>query len=390
MIEQNFNAIDYVSSHIPDNAFKHSMLVACQHLLPTVEVLLEALFQKGLLPEDVYLIGKCYSTNEVTVKNIRQMGVNVCVSSSLFDSYKPYEEDFKSHIQQFVKKIPIERKKYKNILVLDDGGDLHLAVQQIFGNITSHVSGVEQTTRGYAKLYKLNIKYPVINVARSQSKLEVESPMVAEAIVRGLNKYLEEIPCLVERVLLVGNGCIGNALAKSLNSKYDIIRYDLNPKLSDFHENQLKNVDLDVNMVLGCSGNNILPFLERNNILRKKVILASCSSTDVEFGHEKLRLQDRRFFYCHKTVEANGVYLLNGGFPVNFLGGSEYSIHPSKFQLTNSLLIFGLYQSIHEKEKSKGLIKLKEEVQKFICAQYFSRDLKTIVKNKDSYYPCLQ
>ncbi len=325
-------------------------VIARQHLLSTTYDLFERLFAKNLKPKNTFLLGKCYSTNKETFDNFTSKGVYVSPYSTAFDSYRSFDEQSREVIEELLDSAA-HLSGLERVVILDDGGDLILAANKIFKN----ACGVEQTSSGFRKISQAPLEYPVVNVARSEAKLKLESPMIAEAIAVKLQPYLKND----SKVLVVGNGPIGNSIYEKLSK-----RYFVTSKQELFSDSKLK---LDIyDIIIGCTGDTIIQ-PDQLKQCKKGAILASASSSDTEFPAVNLRKKTIRTYDCHQTISVDDIILLNSGFPINF-DGSKDSVPPEKIQLTRSLLLVGIYQALES--KNKGLIELNREMQGKIVQRY--------------------
>lgn len=368
---KDFPLIEYVLSFFPDNMLDNSILIGCQHLLPSVQLLLNALFKKGLPSQNVALIGKCYSSSIDTIKTLQGNGVFIDPLSLSFDSHKSYKSEFYSFIKRFLTS-RIKNKNfsnYENVIILDDGGDLHLLTNKLLHDFTNLI-GVEQTSRGIQQLRKIDLPYPIVNVARSKIKLIYESPMVAEAVVKELKNHLLQTNINPNHILVIGKGSIGQAVTKQLKKDlYQVTAFDFLASKSDVSRSGLKKLANHIDLIIGCTGTNILPLIKKYGLLKKGLVLASASSSDLEFDAPYFRLQCTKTNDCHTNINADGIHLLNCGFPINFYGGNKDQVSLTKFQLTTALLLAGVLQELPSKNKNK-LIDLDDNLQACIIKKF--------------------
>lgn len=356
-----------LSCDYPNNLLKNCYLIACQHILPSTRLLIHSLFDLGLSSEKTALIGKCYSTSQKTYTDLKNEGVYVCPSSLHFNSYETFDMQFQSNISNFLQKSiqqlrpPVEAK----IIILDDGGEL---INQAWKFLQRrwNLLGVEQTSSGYYKLKQLKLNFPVVNVARSQLKLEVESPMIAEAQAVQIIKKISLLGSF-KKGLLIGNGAIGKALFEKLSSQYDISRYDKIASRSDLNRSEL--CLKHYGFIIGTTGRIIVGQKEYSK-LKKEVVLISSSSSDREFDAVNLRRQRKKMDDCHQDVWCDGVLLANCGFPINFYGSQEDSVHLDKIQLTMGMLFEGVCQGMLEKHSKNGLTNLNQDRQEKILSLF--------------------
>jgi S-adenosylhomocysteine hydrolase len=330
--------LEVVSGIYKDTDLREVILIACQHLLGTTVDLFDSLIEKGLKPENVYIIGKCYSTDRRVVDVLRARGMFVSPDSESFNSSISFDEQFQSYIDFFIRNIKIDFAQCEKIIVLDDGGHLLLYLNDFLKN-SNKIVGIEQTSSGYNRLHKIDLKFPVINVARSQVKLEVESPIIAQALFNKLESYIQLSKVGKTDILVVGLGYIGSFLLKLLKETYLVTGIDSIELHTDISK---------YNFIIGATGECIIHPGDFSR-LNKKVFLASVSSSDREFSASYLRTLAPQSTDCHKDVVVNGITLLNGGFPINFdQSESECGLAPDKIQLTRALLFAGVCQSLTE------------------------------------------
>ena len=255
---------------------------------------------------------------------------------------------------------------YEKIIVLEDGGNLLSQANQIL-KTTEKIVGIEQTSAGYEKLKDLKLNFPIINVARSYAKLKVESPMIAKTFIERLNHALSKLKLVPKMVLILGAGAIGNAIQEKLKEKYIIKKYDLDSKLSNYKIDELKEILGSFDMIIGCTGKEIIN-LSLYKYLKEGVILASASSSDREFSAVSLRKKINDKINCHGHIKVNDFYLLNCGFPVNF-DGAENSANPNDIQITLALLFAAICLATKEKYVT-GLIELDSNIQNLIIEKF--------------------
>ena len=340
--------LQFVSNQYQDVALDKTLVIACQHILGTTFNLFEELFEKGLKPQNVFIIGKCYSTNKETFDLFKKTGVNISDYSVMFDSHISFDEQFKSYIEEFLKNIQssIDLNSFDKIIILDDGGYL-ITFSNDFLKDFSNVVGIEQTSSGYEKIKSIQTNFPVINIARSKAKLEIESPFIAEISVEKIEEYLLKYKITNPNILIVGVGYIGIAISILLKNKYKVSCCDILQQKCDFggdYKNHLNEFDL----IIGATGTSaILP--QEFGILKNGVLLASVSSSDREFSAVYLRQLVKKVENCHEDIKINGITLLNCGFPINFNDGKQHIVIPEKIQITRALLLAGVFEAVTNK-----------------------------------------
>lgn len=372
--------LDLVESVFESNSLvnlENVVLIGAQHILPSTLTMLNSFFERGLSPENVFLIGKCYSTDIQTYYRLLDLGVYVCPSSLTFKKQVAFDSQYTSNIRSFVNKslamLPSRNKPC--IVVLDDGGML-ISQLNDYADKKSSIVGLEQTTSGYQRIKKLNLKMGVINVARSKAKLQYESKIIAKTVVRELcNKFATRQIHDPERVLIFGNGAIGNATAAALEGHFNTSFVDIDPKKSDIFLDETMQSIQEFDLIIGCVGKTILS-LENIKKLRKGTTLVSLSSSDREFEIVALRSQSSLIFSCHDDFNWNGINILNCGFPLNFSGiASDVDIQ--EFELTRSLLTLGVLQGIQQRSE-KGLLPLCDAGQNMLISRFLEKYSKSL------------
>jgi S-adenosylhomocysteine hydrolase len=357
--------LEYLAHAMPKDLLGDVYLIGCQHILPSTHLMLKSMMDLGLQAENIGMIGKCYSTSKLAMENMIQDGIYVCKSSVSFDSHESFDAQFRNNIEMFLKQqiIKMDIKKDSKIIILDDGGELLLAAHNLLTDY-KYIYGVEQTSSGYHKLNEVDLRYPIVNVARSKAKLNIESPMIIESIDTQLTNALSVLSLKPTSCLIIGNGYIGKCLLERLQNRYALINcYDIERYKSDLTHMDLNEYDL----IIGATGRNVI---SNNNMLRKGHILVSVSSSDREFNSVTFRNLLPRNTDCHQHVLCNDVWLLNSGFPINFYGTDYDNVPLLDIQLTIGLLFSGVLQLLSRMEHHYGFIELDENLQNTIISNY--------------------
>jgi hypothetical protein len=347
--------------------------------------MLQMLFMRGLQPGNTYLLGKCYSTNKDTVHLLEDDGVNICPESMQYDPYRSYDDQTNEHVQVLIDHAAEATAAGKRVTVLDSGGHVLEAINQRTEIPCDRIVGIEQTSSGFHTMKEKELRFPVLNVARSPIKLEIESPWVADTVVEKLLPRLRALPQAWQRhakharelslnILAIGGGAIGAALRERFQEDMNI--FDIDSTRSNIPESDFIAALSRADIVFGNTGKISLPS-ELHRHLKNQAVLASTSSSDREFDAFHLRQQLPPDTDCHAdsplTVQETGhsIYLLNQGFPVNFTGQSE--IAPlERIQLTAALLMSGVLDA-HRYAGLKGMIEYPTHahplIQQFVAEQ---------------------
>ena len=322
---QELKLLDHLQSKFKDVNLSNVALVSCQHILQSNYITLEYLFKLGLKPENTFLLGKAYSSNKKVAEQLSSIGVNVHPHSFSFDSHESYDFQFQKYTREFIFEITESIKKLNGIdkiIVLDDGGYLISKINP--STFQKKIVAVEWTTSGYRKLLGVDLEIPVLNMARSKTKLAIESPIIGLGVVQKIKKQYPKIFSSDKKALVVGAGPIGLSVKKSLSEfqkNSDVV--DLDFSLA----NETDNYDL----IVGCTGENI--FGEKDLEKVDGVLLVSASSSDREFSAVEIRKKFPKNNDPHKEYVDEHATLANSGFPINFDGNMQF-LPLEKIQIT--------------------------------------------------------
>jgi S-adenosylhomocysteine hydrolase len=334
--------LEYTSSLFPHANLSNTLVIACQHILGTTYDLFDELFKKGLKPENTYLLGKCYSTNDDVFKRFRDRGV------------------FQAYIDDFVKSIKVDFHSFEKVIILDDGGFL-LSYANDFMNI-KNVVGIEQTSSGFSKIKDISLNYPIVNVARSKAKLEYESPLIAQLVIEKIESHFLSAGITDPNILIIGQGYIGKNISTLLKEKYHVTALDISQDNAHLDKSSWSEFDV----IIGATGKNVIQPGDFST-LKAGVALISVSSSDREFSAAYLRALLPKNQDCHANIDTGKITLLNSGFPINF-DGKEHSMPPEQAQLTRSLLLAGVCHGFEMKEL--GIIDLDMKIQESIIKEF--------------------
>ncbi|MBT7902282.1 hypothetical protein HN587_00325 [Candidatus Woesearchaeota archaeon] len=355
----NKNSLFGVVGELYDRSLEDVIIVGCQHFLEGQYLLFSQLFSCGLLPENTYLIGKSYSFNNSVQRDLSALGVSVY--SYEFNSHLSFDDQFSKHILQFIQLVKNKANlKDKHVVVIDDGGALLSVASNYF---CENLSGVEQTSSGYS-IIKNNVSFPIVNVARSKTKLIMETPHIVDCFLNKLNFYLDKYGLVPQRALILGGGPIGVEVQKQLNFETCIFDTDLQKRT--INQNDLHEFLCNFDLIVGASGNMSLR-MNDYSYLREGTVLASISSSDREFDSVKFRVKFPKTSNPHQDYHIGGIYLLNSGFPLTF-DGSRVAVPTENIILTQSLMFAGVYESLNH--KTCGLYDLSSVVQRNLVEVY--------------------
>jgi NAD binding domain of 6-phosphogluconate dehydrogenase len=388
-----------------------TVLVAHQHILGSVASQFEAMWRLGLAPKRTFVIGKPYSTSRLTATYLERRGCQVQSSLSFDredilapDWYQSAREDaLRRFFGQVVR--DLRNSDVTKLIVLDDGGlvlqwlnktyDGELLPEaEMSGLAALRVVGVEQTTFGSHLLARLDksrrraaryeVPVPVANVAQAYLKLKLESPLIAESVVRELTEWIRSSDAKGSHTLslarasvgVIGYGSVGAAVCKRLEDEIGrrAVVYDEEASRASVamtHGFRVVQSPAELarecSVIIGCTGARDGVALEADE-LSPGTILASASSGNYEFTRAFLtrhrpsrppvinpEITPQRpasaFDWVHSIfpVKRSGgeVFVLNGGFPVNFTGAVD-PIKPDQIELTRCLMLTGVAAALRQ------------------------------------------
>jgi S-adenosylhomocysteine hydrolase len=359
--------IEKLAELFDDLNLENTLIMSVQHLCSTTEVLFDALLDLNLHPENLYAVGKCYSTNPEVLIRLRQRGINALLSSSTFNCVMPFDSYFDQNIDEMIMQAISSNDlfSFEKIIILDDGGHLLERANSLLPKGLP-VVGIEQTSSGFNKMKDKNLSFPVINLARSWSKLEYESPIIISLATKKIKYIIENLDFNINKVLIIGFGVLGKKIYEILNDIYLISIFDSVPEKSMITLDEFKSRLREFDLIIGCTGSTSITF-DDFRYLKKPVILASISSSDREFESFKFR-RLKPVNNCHSHVMSDGIVLLNCGFPITF--DDDYdSIDTDDFQLTRALILASIYQASVTDHNLCGFLPLEDDLQDMILQQ---------------------
>ncbi len=362
--------IERLTQLFDDLNLENTLIVSVQHLCSTTEVLFDALLDLNLYPENLYVVGKCYSTNPNVLVHLRKKGINALFSSSSFKCSVPFDIDFDRNVDEMIKQVisSNDLSSFERIIILDDGGHLLERAEALLPKGLP-VVGIEQTSSGFNRMKDKSLPFPIINLARSWLKLEYESQIIIALVLRKLKEKLDQLDCNVRKVLLIGYGVLGQKIHEILKDRYLISIFDSVPEKSTIAPDEFKARLGEFDLIIGCTGSTSLTF-DDFRYLKKPVILASISSSDREFESFRFRKLNP-VKNCHSHVVVDGITLLNCGFPITF--DEDYdSIDTDDFQLTRALILASVYQASVPSQSLHGFVPMDDELQHMILKEMHS------------------
>lgn len=325
-------------------------LVGCQHLMEPQLKMFEYLTRFGFDPEKIIMLGKAYSTNVEVLAELQKK--NIKAVQPKFSGIS-FDQEHKNNCEAILKEIPENAR----CIVLDDGGEL---IKAFTRNNRSVLFGVEQTSSGFRNLEKEMLPFPVLNVARSVTKLTQEAPLVARHLNERILAYLSQKGVTNPSVLIVGLGPIGESIAETFKqSGIEVEGLDVKYGHTNLIE-KIQNIKPDV--VIGATGTSILAEKEVKNMnSSRKLFFISASSSDREFPVVAFRSKEE----VHEDVAYKNITFVNNGFPFSFMG-NRYEMTPIEIEKTICLLGGAVMYGATKRVSETGLQEIPSELEDII------------------------
>ena len=381
------------------DVFKNKMILCVQHFLSDLPTFVAFLVKLGADYKDIYFLQKTYEYPErkyvsqyLTDKKCTVERLSAVISSEQINTKKAL-------LKKALEKCKSSGKK---LVIIEDGGYFTpLLDQEEFKKYKKLCIGaVEQTTRGIRndrKIPKSKISFPIINVAKSTLKSEIESPEVAQTLAQNI-RYIcthNSVHWHIESIgiLILGCGAIGQKAAEKIyNMGFKVFVYDKSKtKLENLSEQWgknnikitvLKKID-DVSrfdILLGLSGERTIT---RDIILRCKdnAILTSGSSETYEIDLKTI--EESTIEPLGKNIKRlkgipiteynlknnKSIRVVCNGEPINFQlssGIPKVSIEPVLMQL-----LWGAVRVCVNPPLKKGIVSFPKETEQQIRKEFF-------------------
>lgn len=300
-----------------------------QHLYPdTLRLLL--LLHKHIPLQCVIGIG--YSGNTDVVETLTHAGIKVVTPR-----YEVLEETVRTELALTLDTC---RTNDLTLLIHEVGGYAVKCLHQHFPDSIALVSGaVEITKQGVWVAEQLpELKIPQLNCAQTRLK-QIEGKMVGEAVVTALDVILREMgySTVGREALVLGYGWVGRGTAVSLRNRglqVSVLDSDVIQCVDATVDGFLVPRDSPVSttpsrwaIVVGATGHQSISASLMDS-LPDRCFLVSGASKDHEIDLPYLHENSVTTTRIHQHVEAmmtndgRTLFLVNGGFPVNFTGAS--------------------------------------------------------------------
>ncbi len=310
----------------------------------------EGFIQHRFNPENITILGKAYSSNNEVISSLTQKGVRV-IQPHFYGS--SFDEEHIINCRSVVESIT----NNKRVIIIDDGAEL---IKSFTTSDKKVWFAIEQTSSGFRKLETEEPDFPIVNVARSTTKLVQESPLIARLCFERINDYLLEKAINNPSILIIGLGPIGEAILQIFKQNhYSVSGFDI----KHGHSDVLSSIkELDPNVIIGATGFEILTRKELDSLTSNKPLhLISVSSSDREFPVAAFRSGDE----IHKDVIYKNITFVNNGFPITFKGNKN-ELTPIEIEKTICLLAGSVLYGITNNIKTKGLVNVADELEDLI------------------------
>lgn len=362
-------------------------IIYVQHSFQTSLNVVDAFIKLGALPSNIMILDKPYSNCPGIAEGLSERHVRYQPGSppQLLGGYQfSFIRDVELTIRRFQNRL----SHVKKIIAVSHGRHfLELLPLKILQNYP--IVGIEKTSSGLANPVIHGLPFPVIAMASSAAKLQLESPIIAAEVVKKLTPLIP----IADKPLVcgvVGYGSIGKAITDKLIAMgHKVIVYDhdhsrLKGITSAKITKELVALIGFADYIFGCTGQDITAAIDIINFCNRDKTLISCSSGDEEFlsllqlvqQKQNGQLSQRPFDDINYRNEGNAVIrILSGGFPVNFDRKSEAS-PPEDIQLTRALSVASVLHAAELFEQPEliqrgGVYKLSSRWQKFVATEFF-------------------
>jgi len=343
--------LNKVFKHYKDDKIDLSnfCIYSCQHLLAPQYEMYKMFIKFGLNPKNIFALGKIYSSNTEIINDLREIGIQVIQPEF-------YGGSFDSEHKVNCEKLASEVSDNNINIILDDGGYLIDALKD--KNI---FFAVEQTSSGFRKLENYKIKFPIFNVARSETKLTQESPIIGRIVFERVKNYTLDNKLESPSILIVGLGPIGNSIYQIFSEeKFNVDGFDIEierKKLLLYLENNKPDI------VIGATGTQLLSESDLTMLNNDHIYhFISASSSDREFPVSNFRKNN----FIHGDVKYKNFIFVNNSFPITFKG-NKYEATPIEIEKTIALLMGSVLHGISRKENlGNGFVDVSKELENLI------------------------
>ena len=394
-------------------------MVAVQHLFPTTETLFHEFQKNGVKPADTLVLGKNYSANPDVLYSLKADGWNVPtlplvkLLSSNPDGTSREVSPIAGYLGGLFDGVDPATAKKPSFLLLDEGGRLVKALCEQFPQFAPLCVAVEQTDHGIQVLEQMQrdgqpLLCPVVSVARSKTKKQLEAPMIGEAVVHATFEALENAHAPdtnpKKEACIVGYGAVGKATADALRRRgYTVYVNDIvDAKMDQAKADGCIPLPRDEalahgQLLISCTGRTTITPDEFDALLPDHAVLVNAGSGNHELGMDRVdqgsgfitddskehidelgfRLsefggrevvlgdiagQEEGFTRVLRTQSGHERLVIRSGYVVNMIR----DIPPEFIELTRGMLLGACLQAVGE--KAPGVLDLSPVVQDTVVA----------------------
>lgn len=284
--------IDRMVTVIPEeikSQFKKTILVSCQRNIETAVTIYQAMKKLGI--RKIYSVGNYYADHEKIKKAM--LDEVVC----LLPSNKPMNPgEFQGVCRQDIRAMwnrcskELEDDDVETVIVLDDGGYC-LEEMPVYIRLNHRVAGIEQTREGLYSPMANELPFPVIEVASSALKCEIEPILMVKTLIKELEDKMRDIfnkfNFNKKTVIgIIGNGAIGSAVAQYFSSLgYTVVIYDENEDTFTYSPTRsrlyrmpsIEALISNSQCIFGCTGKDALRDISLLDIVTKDTVFIQAS-----------------------------------------------------------------------------------------------------------------
>ena len=413
------NLYQKIKNDYPQVNFSKTAFICGQHLLNTTPAIFDFTIRLGANPENIFVVGKSYSTNKRVVEQIKNMGI-YCQKIFKQIELGDFSDSYTINTYDMWSKFKEKNCQVDNIVILDDGGAVlkHIPFE-VKEKFNGKIIGIEQTSSGIA--HSTGLPFPTIEVASSAVKKWLEPPMVTQKILDKFSEKLNEIntpKSFFENkdnltIGIIGLGNIGKSLLESLaltkkykkfivfdqdKHKQTIIQKEFSEKYKDIVFVDVDSPDTiicSVDVLFGCVGKDILQgSLKAFNAIGKPLMMISCGSKDIEFLsflkyiQNYIRGENTEINPLNDIDFQNGfkapIKIVRGGTPFNF-DNAEESVPAKDIAVIRGIKAAAIVQAslMLENKVIPNNYMVEPEFQKFISTQWLKDQPAGRYKNEE-------
>ena len=386
---------DYCHGDVAQVSLDKVLLVSIQHVLSTTVDMFSVM--KGLGLAHAVIGGKNYSTHTDSAEKLAELDFDY-----VEDKHQLGYGRFDDCMQEVVHEVwhialeKMERTQFDLLIILDDGADLLRATPgALFNkkrcagtlNRPEMIIGIEQTRGGTNHPLFSGLPFPIIDVAGSFAKAELEYPrvagLIADQVISLVTRSAGTSPGYTEPVVgILGFGTMGKAVASRLvMAGYSVLAYDQDSnKQAHFdgvvHYNNASVLISNADIIVGCTGKDTMGEEANLSALlysRRKKWLISTGSKDHEFNSLLHVIQNevKSLGYMPdplETIEYENhvgavIEIVRGGFPVNFTN-EAHSVPPEHIWPTRAALMLACLSAV--RMRREGLNKFRRSINIFM------------------------